>query len=128
MFRAIKTLQNNNYYCWSSDDWKTSVTVAVLIVSSICGTDYNGFLGAFFRLFLVVISFKAAGDIDAEQQMLPAYEILLWSLATTVTHMIFATKLYEPSKRPTKLLVTVLLVNLAPLILQGTQACMPQAV
>ena len=125
VFRVIRTLQNNRYYCWSSDDWKTSVTVAVLIVSSISATDYNGLKGAFFRFFLVAVSFKSLGDVDTEQQMLPAYEILLWSLATTLVHLILSTKLYEPSERPIILLTVMFLSNAVPLLLQMTKTCMP---
>lgn len=123
MSRVIKLLQSNSS-CWFTDyDWQPSITVAVLIVTSI-SIDNGGFTGSVIRLFfliLTLISIKSTADKEAE--LLPAYEILLWSLVTALTHMIVSTKLYNPSGKPLKLLCSALLTTLTPLLLQSIQPC-----
>jgi hypothetical protein len=121
IYRTLKT----NSVCWSGEDWDVSVTVAVLIVSSICGTDYNGIMGALFRFFLLAVSFRSV--VGVEGKVLPVYQILLGSLATTLVHMVLSTKLYETSKRPMVIfLIVMFLSNAVPLLLQTT--CIPPPV
>jgi hypothetical protein len=116
--RIYKTIRTDRH-CWPDDE--ASITVAILIVSSIYG---SGVVGACFRFILLTVCFRSLGDVDAKDQMLPAYQILLWSLATTLVHMIWSTKLYyKPSQRPTVLLAVMILLNAAPLLLKLSLPC-----